>query len=92
MKLSGLFSSTRCPEAGTPVRTSDEVLSALMGLNRPTALYRLVDGHAEGVDVIAERKIVDAQSKTIWRSDLWRLPDPNGCSLSRGARYDAELP
>ncbi|MCU0521761.1 MAG: hypothetical protein MUF84_13850 [Anaerolineae bacterium] len=61
MKLSELFSSTRRPEAGTPVRSPEEVLSALMGLNRPTAPYRMVDGQAEGVDVIAEWKIVDAQ-------------------------------
>ncbi len=33
----------------------------LLALNRPTAPYRLVDGAAEKVDLIAEWKIVDAQ-------------------------------
>ena len=61
MKLGELFSSTRRAEAGTPVGSREEVLNALMGLNRPTAPYQLVDGRAEGVDVIAEWKIVDAQ-------------------------------
>jgi len=32
----------------------------LMGVNRPTAPYRIVDGAAEGVDLVAEWKIVDA--------------------------------
>ena len=61
MKLSELFSSTRRAEAGTPVRSREEVLNALMSLNRPTAPFRLVDGQAENVDLIAEWKIVDAQ-------------------------------
>jgi hypothetical protein len=61
MKLVDFFTSTRRPEAGTPVRSREEVLDALMGLNRPTAPYQLVDGQAEGVDTIAEWKIVDAQ-------------------------------
>ena len=32
-----------------------------MALNRPTAPYRIIDGTAEKVDLIAEWKIVDAQ-------------------------------
>jgi hypothetical protein len=32
-----------------------------MNLNRPTAPYQIVDGKAEGVDLIAEWKIVDAK-------------------------------
>jgi len=61
MKFRELFSSTRHPEAETPVRSREEILNALLGLNRPTAPYRLVDGQREGVDLIAEWKIVDAQ-------------------------------
>jgi hypothetical protein len=61
MKLRALFSATRGPEAETPVGSREEVLNSLLGLNRPTAPYRLVDGQREGVDLIAEWKIVDAQ-------------------------------
>ena len=32
-----------------------------MALNRPTAPYRIIDGHSENVDLIAEWKIVDAK-------------------------------
>jgi len=61
MRLLDLFSSTRRPKSGTVVRSPEEVLRALSALNRPTAPYRLVGGRSEGVDVIAEWKIVDAQ-------------------------------
>jgi hypothetical protein len=38
-----------------------ELLNQLLMLNRPTAPYQIVDGHAENVDLVAEWKIVDAQ-------------------------------
>jgi hypothetical protein len=38
-----------------------DLYSRLMALNRPTAPYRIMDGRAENVDLIAEWKIVDAQ-------------------------------
>ena len=37
-----------------------EVITRLLALNRPTAPYRIVDGRAENVDLIAEWKIVEA--------------------------------
>ncbi len=40
---------------------TEPVYARLMALNRPTAPYRIVDGKAENVDLIAEWKIVDAQ-------------------------------
>ena len=41
---------------------SDSILrDMLMALNRPTAPYRIIDGAADKVDLIAEWKIVDAQ-------------------------------
>ena len=40
---------------------SQDVYARLMGLNRPTAPYRIIDGRSENVDLIAEWKIVDAQ-------------------------------
>jgi hypothetical protein len=49
-----------------PSNPGAEVLSRLMALNRPTAPYHIIDGKSEGVDVIAEWKIVDAQWKEIF--------------------------
>ena len=40
---------------------AQELYTRLMALNRPTAPYRILDGHPENVDLIAEWKIVDAQ-------------------------------
>ncbi len=55
------LSSTKRPQAGTPVLPASQVRDALLSLNRPSAPYRIVDGASEGVDLIAEWKIVDAQ-------------------------------
>jgi hypothetical protein len=43
------------------VLSPPEVIDAILALNRPTAPYQIVDGQAEGVDLIAEWKIVDAR-------------------------------
>jgi len=59
----GLFdalTSTKRPPAGTPVLPAEEVRKRLLGLNRPTAPWQIVDGASEGVDAIAEWKIVDS--------------------------------
>jgi hypothetical protein len=61
MGILDFLTSTKRPPAGTAVRSPQEVVTALLGLNRPTAPYRLVDGKAEKVDVIAEWRIVDAK-------------------------------
>jgi hypothetical protein len=61
MGVFDFLSSTKRPPAGTPALTGQEVLDRLMGLNRPTAPYRLIDGKAEGVDVIAEWKVEDPE-------------------------------
>ncbi len=55
------LSSTKRPEQGTPVSSASQVRAALLGLSRPSAPYHVVDGASEGVDLIAEWKIVDAQ-------------------------------
>jgi hypothetical protein len=60
MGLFDFLTSTRRPPAGTPVLPADEVRKHLLSVDRPTAPYRLIDGASEGVDVIAEWKIVDA--------------------------------
>lgn len=55
------LTSTKRPAAGTPVLPASEVLARLKSLNRDTAPWKIVDGSAEGVDLIAEWKIVDAK-------------------------------
>lgn len=60
MGMLDFLTSTKRPPGGTPVRSPQEVLNALMGLNRATAPYRLIDGKPEQVDLIAEWRIVDA--------------------------------
>src|ERR1700674_5462403 len=54
------MTSTKRPLAGTAVLSADEVRKRLLSVNRPTAPYRVIDGASQGVDVIAEWKIVDA--------------------------------
>ena len=61
MGLFDFFTSTKRPPSGTPVLSQDEVLARLQGLNRLTAPYQVVDGRSEGVDLIAEWRIVDAR-------------------------------
>jgi hypothetical protein len=47
--------------SNVPALPPQEVATRLLALNRPTAPYQIVDGKAEGVDLIAEWKIVDAR-------------------------------
>jgi hypothetical protein len=65
----GIFdflTSTKRPPAGTAILPADEVRKRLLGVNRPTAPYRIIDGASEGVDVIAEWKIVDTSWNEIF--------------------------
>lgn len=55
------LTSTKRPTAGTPVLPASQVLARLKALDRDTAPWRIVDGASEGVDLIAEWKIVDAR-------------------------------
>lgn len=55
------LTGTKRPAAGTPVLPAPGVRERLLGLNRPTAPWQIIDGAAEKVDLIAEWKIVDAQ-------------------------------
>jgi hypothetical protein len=66
MGLLDLFTSTKRPSASTPVLPADEVRTRLLNINRATAPFHLIDGASEGVDVIAEWKIVDASWHTIF--------------------------
>jgi hypothetical protein len=60
MGLFDFLTSTKRPADGTPALPPGEVAARILALNRPTAPYQIVDGRAEGVDLIAEWKIVDA--------------------------------
>jgi hypothetical protein len=44
-----------------PAKSVEEVRAGLLALNRESAPYCILDGQAEGVDLIAEWKIVDAR-------------------------------
>lgn len=55
------LTSTKRPASGTAVLPAAQVLDRLKALDRETAPWRIVDGAAEGVDLIAEWKIVDAR-------------------------------
>jgi len=55
------LTSTKRPASGTLALPAGEVLARLKALNRDTAPWRILDGAAEGVDLIAEWKIVDAK-------------------------------
>ncbi len=61
MGLFDFFTSTRRPDGATPVLSAKQVRDKLLALNRTTAPYHLVDGASQGVDLIAEWKIVDAK-------------------------------
>lgn len=54
----GIFDKKK---ATGPALPPDEVRNRLMGLNRASGPYQIVDGKSEGVDLIAEWKIVDAK-------------------------------
>ena len=57
----GLFGFGKKPDKNTPVLSVEDDSQRLLGLNRETAPYQIRDGSAEGVDLIAEWKIVDAR-------------------------------
>lgn len=61
MGLWDKLTGTERPSASVPVLSQDEVRQRILDLNRPTAPFQIVDGTAEGVDLIAEWKIVDAR-------------------------------
>ena len=61
MGMFDFLTSTKRPEAGTAVLSAPAVRAKLLGVNRATAPFQVVDGAAEGVDLIAEWKIVDAK-------------------------------
>jgi hypothetical protein len=66
MGLFDLLTSTKRPPSGTAVQSAEEVRKRLLNVNRLSAPYRVIDGGSEGVDLIAEWKIVDASWNQIF--------------------------
>lgn len=60
------LTSTKRPEKGAAILPAEELKARLLGLNRVTSPFQVVDGASEQVDVIAEWKIVDAKWFTIF--------------------------
>jgi hypothetical protein len=61
--------TAKTPAPGIPaigLDHSQEIRTRLLALNRPTAPWQIIDGRSEGVDLIAEWKIVEAQWKEIF--------------------------
>lgn len=54
------LTSTKRPEEGVPACSAQEVREHILAVNRESAPFRIIDGTDEGVDLIAEWKIVDA--------------------------------
>jgi hypothetical protein len=60
MGLLDWLTSTKRPQAGVVTCTANEVRQQILASNRESAPFRIVDGRDQGVDLIAEWKIVDA--------------------------------
>ncbi len=59
----GMFdwlTGTKRPADGVPARSPHEIYQALLAVNRPTAPFVVRPAGQEGVDLVAEWKIVDA--------------------------------
>jgi hypothetical protein len=59
--MMGLFGFGKKRDKNVPVLSANEVRERLLELNRETAPYQIIDGSSEGVDLIAQWKIVDAK-------------------------------
>lgn len=60
MGLLDWLTGTKRPAEGVVPKPPEEVYSALLAVNRPTAPFVVRDGRPEGVDLVAEWRIVDA--------------------------------
>ncbi len=60
-KISDTLTSTKRPAKGTPKISARELKKRILAINRETAPFKIYEGESEGVDLIAEWKIVDAQ-------------------------------
>ena len=61
MGLFDLLTGNKAPAAGVARLSAADLRTALLALNRDSAPWQVRDGAAEGVDLVAEWKIVDAR-------------------------------
>ena len=61
MGLFDFLTGTRAPPAGIARRSTADLRKALLAINRKTAPFVVRDGTKEGVDMVAEWRIVDAK-------------------------------
>lgn len=66
MGLLDFLTGTTRPGAGVTPKSAAEVRAALLAVNRPAAPFVVRDGAAEGVDLVAEWRIVDATWRDIF--------------------------
>ena len=71
------LTNTRRPAAGVPVRSAAEVREALLSINRQSAPFAIRDGGEDGVSLVAEWKILDANWREVFSSaglkDVFRI-------------------
>ena len=60
MKLFDFLTSTKRSIRGTPVLTHEQVKQNILAINRSSSPFKIIDGMDEGVDLIAEWKIVES--------------------------------
>lgn len=61
MGILDFLTGRRAPVPGTPQADAEELRAAFLALNRPTAPFEVREGGAEGADLVAEWRIVDAR-------------------------------
>ena len=61
MGLFDIFTGSKGPISGVPKLPLADLRTALLALNRDTSPWQVRDGAAEGCDLVAEWKIVDAR-------------------------------
>lgn len=66
MGIFDVLTGTKRPEAGVAPRSAEELLTALLGLNRPDVPYVIGDGAAHGADLVAEWRIAEPAWQTFF--------------------------
>lgn len=61
MPIFDFITGSKSPAAGVAQQPAATLRTALLALNRDTAPWQVRDGSAEGVDLVAEWKVVDAR-------------------------------
>ena len=61
MGLFDFLTGTRAPPAGVKRESTTDLRKSLMAVNRKTAPFVIRDGKKEGVDMVAEWRVVDAK-------------------------------